>query len=118
MENEPNQISFDGGYVQSQNNQGILEYNSNLPEFDSKGVSTDNMLNSHDSLNVQSFPLQTRLPVANISQIKGHWAETDIETLYALEVFSEDQSSFDPDQFMTRGEFVQALIKAAKEVPA
>lgn len=117
VSNEPDQISFDGGYVQSQNNQAVLEYSSRLPEFDSKNVSTDNMLSSQDRLSTETFPSQTRLPVADIKQVRGHWAENDIKVLYALEVFKGNESIFDPDQFMSRAEFVKALVQAAKEVP-
>lgn len=115
--NEPDQISFDGGYLQTQSKQGIMEYSSKLPEFDSKGISTDNMINSHDSLSIEAFPSQTRLPVASITQVRGHWSENDIKMLYALEVFKGNESIFDPDQFMSRAEFVKALVLAAKEVP-
>ena len=44
QKNKPDQISFSGSYVQSRMNSSILEYTSTLPEFDAKGIATDNMM--------------------------------------------------------------------------
>ncbi|MCR4435317.1 MAG: S-layer homology domain-containing protein [Clostridiales bacterium] len=118
VKNEPDQISFEGGYVQTQSSSSVLEYNSSLPEFDSKGIPTDTMLSYKNSLSLESFPSETRLPVPDISQLKGHWAENDIEALYSLEVYKGNEASFDPEQFMTRAEFAAAMSQAARAVPA
>ncbi|MDP4180570.1 MAG: S-layer homology domain-containing protein [Bacillota bacterium] len=117
VENKPNEISFGGGYVQTQSNSSILEYTSNLPAFDPSNAPSDNMVTSKDSLKIETFPVQTRLKVPNISQLKGHWAENDVRMLYSLEVLTDNDSSFNPDQYMTRAEFAKAIILAGKEVP-
>jgi len=57
------------------------------------------------------------LPVPNVNQLKGHWAENDIKALYSLEVFKEDSQKFNPQDVMTRAEFADAIVLAAKEVP-
>ena len=116
-ENVPDQISFSGGYVKLQNNESILEYSCSLPEFDQNGFATDNMLKKNGSLKLESFPSQTRLPVANISHLRGHWAENDIKALYSLEVFNEGSTEFNPDKYITRAEFAAVMVRAAKEVP-
>lgn len=117
VENEPQSISFEGGYVQTQYNNSVLQYSSRLPEFDSKGKSTDNILTKYGSLKLESFPSQLRLVVPSINQIRGHWAENDIKMMYSLEVFKGSESSFNPEQYMTRGEFAAAIVQAAREVP-
>lgn len=118
QENKPDQISFSGSYVQSRMNSSILEYTGMLPEFDAKGVSTDNVITYKDSLLIETFPVQKRLPTVNPTNIRGHWAENDIKIMFGLEVFKGDGLSFKPDQYMTRAEFATAMIQIAKEVPA
>lgn len=115
--NEPDQISFDGGYVQVQYNNSILEYACQLPEFDASGISTDNLISTADSLQLETFPVQTRLPVANLTHLRGHWAENDINVLYSLEVFKGNDTIFNPEQLITRAQFMALIVEAAKEVP-
>lgn len=115
--NEPYQISFAGGYVQTQNSSSILEYSCKLPEFDSDGNATDNMLSSKGSLKLETAPVQTRLSVISLLGIKGHWAENEIKTLSSLGVINGN-SFLKPDKRITRAEFVAAAVNAVKEVPA
>ncbi|NMB34401.1 MAG: S-layer homology domain-containing protein [Clostridium sp.] len=117
IQNEPETISFEGGFVQNQYNSRILQYTANLPEFDFKGVSTDRLVEARDRLGLEGFPVSKRLLVPNLNHIRGHWAENDIKALYSLEVFTEDQQNFDPAQIMTRAEFADAIILALKDVP-
>jgi len=115
--NQPDQISFDGGYVQTQYNNSVLKYESTMPEFDSKGVSTDMMLNKSGSMEKETFPTQKRLLAVNISSIRGHWAEQDIDLMYSLEIFQGNNRDIKPDQYITKAEFALAIVQAAKEVP-
>lgn len=117
VENEPETISFEGGFVQTQYNNSILQYSSKLPEFDSQGVSTDRLIEKTDSLKIEGFPVKTRLLVPSINHLRGHWAENDIKALYSLEVFKEEPEKFNPQDVMTRAEFAEAIVLAAKEVP-
>jgi N-acetylmuramoyl-L-alanine amidase len=117
VENQPDQISFKGGYVQTQSNNSILEYNSSMPEFDSTGISNDNIIEKSDSLKLETFPVETRLMVPNLTQIRGNWAENDIKILYSLEVLNGDEASFNPQKYISRAEFTAAIDNAAKAVP-
>lgn len=117
QKNRPDQISFSGSYVQSRMNSGILEYTCMLPEFDAKGVSTDNVITYKDSLKIETFPVQKRLPTVNPTNIRGHWAENDIQVMFGLEVFKGDGLNFKPDQYMSRAEFATAMIQIARVVP-
>ncbi len=115
--NDPDQISFSGGYVQSRKNTNVLEYSSILPEFDAKGISTDNMLTYKDSMQIETFPVQKRLPTVNPASFSGHWAEDDIRLMFGLEVFKGNGANFKPDQYMSRTEFAVAMVQIAREVP-
>jgi len=116
VENLPDQISFEGGYVETVYNNSILEYDFKMPEFDAEGISTDRIIGIKDTIKMESFPVQKRLPAPNLAHLRGHWAENDIKALFSLEVFSGDPASFNPAQYISRQEFVAALEKAAKEV--
>lgn len=115
--NLPDQISFEGSYVQSRKNNNILEYTCMLPEFDAKGVSTDRMISYRDSLKIETFPTEKRLPTADPTNIRGHWAEEDIKIMFGLEVFKGNGSNFNPDNYMSRAEFATGLVQIAKEIP-
>ena len=117
QKNKPDQISFSGSYVQSRMNSSILEYTSMLPEFDAKGVSTDNVITYKDSLKIETFPVQKRLPTVNPINIRGHWAEEDLRIMFGLEVFKGGGLNFKPDQFMSRAEFATAMVQITREVP-
>ena len=115
VENIPNQISFKGGYVQKQHNEGILEYSCKLPEFDKKGNATDTLIETKNTLKLESFPVQTRLIVPELNSIKGHWAENQFKLLYSLEVLNE--KNINPQKYISRAEFASAVTAAAKDVP-
>lgn len=118
VENDPDQISFRGGYVQIHRNESVLKYSCSLPEFDQKGISTDVIKKFNGSLKLETFPAQTRLLTPDISHLRGHWAENDIKTLYSLEVFKDGDRSFNPEEYMSRAEFAAVMVEAAREVPS
>lgn len=117
IENKPEIISFEGGFVESQYNNSILQYTANLPEFDHLGESTDRLIETGDSLMIESFPDSKRLLVPELNHLRGHWAENDIKALYSLEIFTGNPADFDPQEVMTRAEFAEAIVLAASEVP-
>lgn len=117
QENIPELISFQGGYVQAEYNRSVLEYRTLLPEFDSAGYSTDNMIEKKGTMAVETFPVQKRLPVPSLNHLRGHWAENDIKRLYSLGVFQGGEETFNPEQVITRAEFTEAIVRAAKAVP-
>jgi len=118
IKNEPEVMSFEGGYLLEQKNSSIMEYDCRLPEFDSSGISTGKMIRTQDSLKIESFPVQKRLPVPQLNHLRGHPQEEYINKLFSLEVFKGNGSKFYPSSYMTRAEFTAALVEAAKEVPS
>lgn len=116
--NQPDEISFEGGYVETQYNDNVLQYTSRLPEFDSGGISTDRIIARSDSLKIETFPVQKRLPSPPLNNIRGHWAENNIRLMFGLEVFNGNGEGFRPEQYITRAEFAAAIVQAAKQVPS
>lgn len=117
VENEPQTISFEGGFIQTQHNNSVLQYTVKLPEFDLEGISTDRLVETKESLQIETFPSSKRLLIPNLNHLRGHWAYKDIMALYSLEVFLDDAPKFNPQEVMTRAEFADAIIHAAREVP-
>jgi len=118
QKNAPNQISFEGSFLQSRMNSSILKYTAKLPEFDAKGISTDHVITYTDSLEIETFPVQKRLPTVDSGNIRGHWSEEALRIMFGLEVFKGNGAYFKPDQYMSRAEFATAMVKIAREVPA
>lgn len=117
VENEPQTISFEGGFLETQHNNSVLQYTARLPEFDLEGISTDRIVETKDSLQIETFPSSKRLLIPDLNHLRGHWAYKDIMALYSLEVFIDEASKFNPQEVMTRAEFADAIIRAAREVP-
>jgi hypothetical protein len=117
IENEPEEISFEGGYLQTQHNKNVLEYSCKLPQFTASGTSTDISRNYSGSLELETFPVHERLPASDLSRIRGHWSEEFIKLMYSLEVFTGDGSTIRPEDYITRAEFADAITKVAREVP-
>jgi hypothetical protein len=118
VENEPNAISFRGGFLETRRNDNVLEYTARLPEFTAAGISTDRLKRYSDSLQISTFPSTRRLVSPDLRQIRGHWAEEPVSKLFGLEIFTARPSQFMPEQYVTRAEFAAAMVAAAKTVPA
>lgn len=117
MQNIPEQISFEGGYIQLKNNSSILTYSCRLPELDSKGEPTYRMIETGDSLKLEMPPEQTSLPVPELSYLRGHWVEEEIKKLLSLQVFKSNKNKLDPEKCITRAEFISTVMEVIKEVP-
>lgn len=115
-ENKPDQISFDGGYAQSQKNENILKYTASLSEFDKDGQPTRKIVKFEDSLKLESFPTQSRLVSPNLNSIKGHPSEESMRLMFGIEAY-KDAVTFNPQEYMSRAEFIDAFVRVAKEVP-
>ena len=111
IDNFLEEISFSGGYVQTQNVTSKLRYISKMPVFDINGISTDKISTKSSNLFIESFPKEKRLVVHDLASIRGHWAEEDINKLYSLEIFDESPTLFIPNQYISRAEFTKALAK-------
>jgi len=116
MQNLPEIISFTGGYLNRQYNNNLLEYNSELPEFDQNKKATDLLVKSYNSYTMDSYPKQQRLVSVDFPELKGHWAEMDIKKLFGLEILNKNDN-FKPESYTTRGEYCVRVYNAVKDVP-
>ena len=117
VENQPWQISFEGGYVEQNWDESVLEYNATLPEFDKNGNATEVMKDYQERLGLNTEPVNTRLMVPDLKHLKGHWAEESAKILFSLEVIPGTGESFIPEKYVTRSEFTAMVVRAVKEIP-
>jgi len=107
-ENQPAPMSFRGNYMEVVANRSYLSWDIFtspiwMHDFPSSG-----------SINIPTFNTFEQLIAPDISHLRGHWAESDIARLFAMQVFTGPSLQFRPDQAMTRGQFVTSLARAAK----
>ncbi len=106
--NEPTAISFDGNYREVTQNQSGVSYNIYVKPMIFEEVRNEG------NLNIQTFNSFEQLIAPDLSYLKGHYAEADISKLFAMKIFEGAPSYYQPDQSMTRGQFITALVKALK----
>lgn len=117
IENEPWQISFEGGYVEQNWEESVLEYTATMPEFDKNGNATEVMTTYQERLGLNTEPVNTRLMVPDLKHLKGHWAEEPAKILFSLEVIPGTGENFIPEKYVSRREFTAMVVRAIKEIP-
>lgn len=116
--NEPTQISFAGGYLQTEQEEQVLQYSYNMPRMDDLGLAEeDRRKTGDDSTKLVTSPTQKRLPIPFLRDVKGHWAEDDILRLASLEALPVKGEYVGTSLNMTRGEFAWAIAKLAELLP-
>ena len=111
--NRPTEISFDGGFMLSENNISTLRYSMEMPEFyGTKAL--DYIVTDEGSFKYESFPVETRLANYSLKGIKGHWGEQALRQAFALEYMDEWEANTTPDSPVTRGEFAKIMALALK----
>lgn len=117
VENQPWQISFEGGYVEQNWEESVLEFNATMPEFDKNGNATEVMIDYQERLGLDTEPVNTRLMVPDLKHLKGHWAEEPVKILFSLEVIPGTGEKFNPAAYVKRSEFTAMVVRAVKEIP-
>jgi len=117
VDNIPEEISFKGRYVQFTNYNSTLIYTFSAPELDTEGEPTYRTVEKQGSLKLENQPTQKSLVVPELSYLRGHWLEEEIKRLYSLQIFKENENKIIPENYITRGEFVAAVMEVIKEVP-
>lgn len=113
IENRPTEISFDGGFMLSENNISTLRYSSEMPEFyGTKAL--DYIASDSGSFKYESFPVETRLANYSLKGIKGHWGEMALRQAFSLEYMDEWNENTTPDSPVTRGEFAKIMALVLK----
>ncbi|HHV72633.1 MAG TPA: S-layer homology domain-containing protein [Clostridia bacterium] len=108
--NLPTQISFEGGYLLTEQEESVLNYTYNLPNFDEDGSVINYSRNrGENTISLTKVPTQKRLPIPQVKDVRGHWAEADIMRLYSLGVFDWKDNYFGARLPMTRSQFARAI---------
>jgi len=107
-QNEPMAIGFPGNYREVMSNQSGLQYNITVVPARMVGMETSGgaTLNTYNTFE--------QLMAPDVSSLKGHFAEADISKLFAMGVLDGDVKFYQPNQQITRGQFVTMLVKALK----
>lgn len=117
-ENEPWQISFDGGYVRKTWEEAVLDYYAKLPEMDSNNRPTPVLKEYRSRTSISTPPILERLMVPNIRQLNGHWAQEAVSVLFGLGVIPGTGDNYNINKYVTRREFVIMLMQAVKDIPS
>lgn len=108
-ENEPTAISFSGNYREVMQNLSGLSYTIyTLPSSLSYSVKKEG------TVSIDTFNDFEQLIAPDVSYVKGHFAESDIKKLFAMQILDGEPSFYKPNQSITRGEYVKMLVKAIK----
>jgi N-acetylmuramoyl-L-alanine amidase len=107
-QNEPTAISFSGNYKEVMQNNSGLKYDIFVKPLQ--------LYNIEDSgaANVTTYNTFEQLIAPNVDYLKGHWAESDIKKLFSMQILEGNTKYYQPNQAITRGEFITALVKAMK----
>lgn len=110
QENEPTAISFSGGYVDNTYTTESISYEGNFPDLDNGVLASSRWRKLDGSHQIRSIPSKKRLQVANLIDVRGHWAEEDIRKLYGLGAFEKRGNYFHPIAYFFRGQLAKALV--------
>lgn len=117
--NDANFSSFDGGNMRITNQELVSKYDFDLPILDKDGRAEKSKRDLDQvSATRKMVPKIERLLIPKFRDTKGHWAQSDIEKLYSLDVFDDlSKEFFIPDVGITRLEFIKALMNACEIRP-
>jgi hypothetical protein len=110
--NEPSQISFRGGYLETIQGEQVARYSYSLPRFDKKGIPLKGEFSKDDvELKLSTVPTQKRTFIPKTLDVPGHWAQEDIERLLSLGIMEPKGSYFGPHVYAKRLTFAQGVAK-------
>ncbi|HKM38731.1 MAG TPA: S-layer homology domain-containing protein [bacterium] len=116
--NEPVQISFPGGYLQTETSEGVIRVNYDLPRPDEEGVPLGSRRQQkQETINLTGTPKTQRLSVPQFSDIQGRWSEQDAILLGSLGAWKGESKYFHPTASVDRREFALAMAKALRLKP-
>lgn len=109
-ENEPQVISFEGGFIQAEQNESILEYTARLTD------AADYINDYSGTFKIENAPTLKSFAAPGMYKVKGHWSEQYINEMYSLNIFDENEDVFNPDDYITKAEFIAAMVNAVKNI--
>ncbi|MFV0520794.1 MAG: S-layer homology domain-containing protein [Lachnospirales bacterium] len=112
--NEPSLISYSGNYREILNNVAGFNYTiTNKP-------TSDYLLDDQGTDSIITPSTFEQLIPTEIPSLKGHWAYSDIQKLFALRVLTGVPELFKPNEAITRSDYVEMIVNSIKlevEVP-
>jgi len=111
IENEPTQMSFRGGYLETVDEQAVASFNYSMPRFDENGLPKDRNRSGSLEIKLSSVPTQKRTFIPKLLDISGHWAQADIEKLVSLGIMAPKGQYFGPRAYATRLDFARGLAQ-------
>ncbi|MDO4720773.1 MAG: S-layer homology domain-containing protein [Peptostreptococcaceae bacterium] len=100
VENRPALISFRGGYMISEKDESVMEYSYDIKGKTGKGAHT-----------LANNPKFTRLYAPVFSDVKGHWAQEEIDILTAMKAIEPKGKNFGPSLPISREDFAKAVAR-------
>lgn len=121
LASRPELTSFSGGFLDESNSEESINVNYDLPKV-TAGIADNATRNRGSlSLNMKTPPAQRRLFVGQFKDIKGHWAQTQIEAMSGLGAFSVKGDFFGPGYAARREDLARGLAvvtNLVKDEPA
>lgn len=106
--NEPNAISFEGNYKELTKNEGMALYNIRVGAMDLYEDEKQGGIYMANNTSIE------QLIAPPISRVKGHFAESDVKKLYSMGIYTGPTASFNPNEVITKGEYIKTLVLAMK----
>lgn len=100
IENRPALISFRGGYMISEKDESVMEYSYDISGKTGKGAHT-----------LTNNPRFTRLYAPVFGDVKGHWAQEEIDILTAMKAIEPRGKNFGPSLPISREDFAKAVAR-------
>ena len=105
---QPTYISFAGNYVEIMQNRSFLTYDVIVYPQHFSGMPT------RGTAYIRAFNRHEHLVSRDTSVWRGHFAEANINQLFAMDILRGDPRFFVPGDAITRSEFVQMLVRSIK----
>lgn len=110
QQSRPNQISFKESYMISEKEENTVVYKYDMPV--TVNDKTTRRKTGEGSFKLTTMPKLTSLPIPQYQDVRGYWAERDINRLFSLGVMDGDSKYFNPRIPINRAEFAKAIVKA------
>lgn len=112
ISNEPAQMSFQGGYLETIQDEMAARCSYSLPRFDEDGLPLkDRYTKDEVSMTLKTVPTQKRTYIPKIMDISGHWAQQDIEKLLSLGIMAPSGQYFGPQTPANRLIFARGVAE-------
>lgn len=114
--NSPQSISFRNGYILNEKRENIMQYQYDLPKWDSSNLPLSTRNSGERNLRWDMQLDSESLLVPKYRDTANHWSEKSVFLMGSLKIFNNDSVFFSPDTPITRGDFAYAMANALTEI--